>query len=63
LSRYRFYGSDVKKAHGGHRVYGFTIELRPSPEDGGSGGDGFILPPKYIIPTGQEVYSGLRRWF
>ncbi|KAI9025455.1 carboxypeptidase [Hyaloraphidium curvatum] len=58
-----FYGADVKKAHGGHRVYGFTIELRPSPDEGGAGGDGFILPPRFIVPTGQEIWSGLKNWF
>lgn len=58
-----FYGSQVKAKHGGHRTYGFTVELRPSPEEGGNGGEGFILPPKYILPTGREIYSGLKGWF
>ncbi|KAI9219922.1 hypothetical protein BC828DRAFT_439242 [Blastocladiella britannica] len=34
------------------RPYGITIELRPSPE---WWGPGFVLGPKEIIPTGEEI--------
>ncbi|ORZ33415.1 hypothetical protein BCR44DRAFT_122347 [Catenaria anguillulae PL171] len=34
------------------RPYGFTIELRPSPE---WWGPGFVLDKKEIIPTGEEI--------
>lgn len=33
------------------KVYSITIELRP---DRFVGGGGFILHPRYIVPTGEE---------
>ncbi len=46
-----FYDTEVAKKFG-HRVYGFTIELRPK---NAFGAGGFILPPDQIIPTGEEL--------
>ncbi|KAJ3085095.1 hypothetical protein HK102_000323 [Quaeritorhiza haematococci] len=49
-----FYGKEVNEFLGGHkRLYAYTIELRPSADDGGWGGEGFILPPEQIVPTGE----------
>ncbi|KXS21433.1 hypothetical protein M427DRAFT_40957 [Gonapodya prolifera JEL478] len=60
-----FYSVDVGKKttedRGGNgRVYGFTIELRPSANEGGWGGDGFILPPESIIPVGEEIWAAMK---
>ncbi|RKP25200.1 hypothetical protein SYNPS1DRAFT_10169, partial [Syncephalis pseudoplumigaleata] len=38
------------------RPYSYCIELRPS---NAFGGQGFILPPDQIIPTGKEIYAAL----
>lgn len=54
-----FYGRQVL-SRTGHRVYGYTIELRPGEN---RGGDGFVLPPDEIVPTAEEVWGGLKRWF
>jgi len=35
--------------------YSFTLELRPGPY----ASNGFILPQRQIIPTGEEVWSGI----
>lgn len=35
--------------------YAYTLELRPGPY----ANNGFVLPTKQIIPTGEEVYSGV----
>ncbi|KAJ3015041.1 hypothetical protein HKX48_004814 [Thoreauomyces humboldtii] len=42
------------------RIYAFAIELRPT--DGGSSGDGFVLAPSQIIPTGKEIYASVVSW-
>ena len=40
---------------GTEAIYTFTYELRPR-----SGSDnGFILDPKFIIPTAEEVWAGV----
>ncbi|RKO93859.1 hypothetical protein BDK51DRAFT_32941 [Blyttiomyces helicus] len=49
-----FYGDEVNKWLAGRRLYAYTIELRPSANEGGWGGQGFILPPEQIIPTGSR---------
>jgi hypothetical protein len=46
-----FYDDEVYEEFG-HRVYGYTIELRP---EGNRGATGFILPPSEIVPTGEEI--------
>lgn len=51
-----FYGNEVFTKFG-HRVYGYTIELRPK---NAFGGQGFILPPSEIIPTGEEIFAAMR---
>ncbi|KAJ3161682.1 hypothetical protein HDU86_006452 [Geranomyces michiganensis] len=42
------------------RIYALTIELRPS--DGGIGGQGFVLDPSQILPTGKEIYAAVTYW-
>jgi len=37
-------------------IYTYTYEVRP---DGGTE-NGFILDPKYIIPTAEEVWAGIK---
>ena len=37
------------------KVYSYTQELRPSNAMGG----GFVLPPRFILPTGIENYFGM----
>ena len=51
-----FYGDEVAAAFGRH-VYGYTIELRPS---GNQGGNGFVLPPDQIIPVGEEIFAAMK---
>ncbi|KAI3638712.1 hypothetical protein MIR68_003210 [Amoeboaphelidium protococcarum] len=51
-----FYASeDVKKRYDGQRIYGFTIELRPRTMWEG----GFIISPRQIVPTGEEIYNAM----
>ncbi|KAJ3043018.1 hypothetical protein HDV00_005925 [Rhizophlyctis rosea] len=57
-----FYGKEVTKWLGGKHLYAYTIELRPSANEGGWGGQGFILPPEQIVPTGQEVVKAVKWW-
>lgn len=49
-----FYSDEVFEAFG-HRVYGYTIELRPKSMLEG----GFVMDPKYIIPTGEELFEAI----
>lgn len=37
----------------------FAIELQPSPRSR-KVSEGFILPTKYILPTSQETWTGIR---
>ncbi|KAJ3277722.1 hypothetical protein HK104_003036 [Borealophlyctis nickersoniae] len=53
-----WYSTKVNTFLSDHRLYSFTIELRPS----GSASQGFILPPAEIKPTGQEVWAALKWW-
>ncbi|KAJ3110427.1 hypothetical protein HDU96_006624 [Phlyctochytrium bullatum] len=53
-----FYDEDVQKWLPDRRLYAYTIELRPSPEETW-GNQGFILPPDQIIPTGEEIYEAV----
>ena len=50
-----FYDEEVASKFG-HHVYGYTLELRP---DKGLGGSGFVLPPREIIPTGEEIFAAM----
>jgi len=44
-----FYGAGSKQS-----VYGISIELSPSADEG-MGNDGFILPPERIIPVSESI--------
>jgi len=44
-----FYDTDATNSNKGYRAAGFTIELRDT------GSYGFVLPPQFIIPNGQEI--------
>ncbi|KAJ3340307.1 hypothetical protein HDU93_007148 [Gonapodya sp. JEL0774] len=60
-----FYSADVGKKvtedrDNKGRVYGYTIELRPSAAEGGWGGAGFILPPESILPVGEEIWAAMK---
>ncbi|KAJ3055108.1 hypothetical protein HK097_011483 [Rhizophlyctis rosea] len=57
-----FYGKEVTKWLEGRHLYAYTIELRPSANEGGWGGQGFILPPEQIVPTGQEIVKAVKWW-
>ena len=52
-----FYAGKEVSGSFGHHVYGYTIELRPK---SAFGGQGFILPPSEIIPTGEEIVAAFR---
>jgi hypothetical protein len=41
-------GAMVDFFYGEKKIYGYTIELRPT------GAPGFVLPPQFINPTGKE---------
>ena len=49
-----FYSDEVLEKVG-RRAYGYTIELRPRSMFEG----GFVMDPKYIIPTGEELYEAM----
>jgi murein tripeptide amidase MpaA len=52
-----FYEDEVLEKFG-HRVYGYTIELRPT----GFSSSGFILHPRFIIPVGKEIYPAVQHF-
>lgn len=50
-------GVSVDHAYGHHRIpIGYTYEMRGN---GPYGNFGFVLPPQWIIPNGQEVMVSL----
>ena len=51
-----FYESEAVRERMGQRVYGYTIELRPA---SAMGAGGFLLSPKEIIPTGEEIFPAV----
>ncbi|KAJ3214062.1 hypothetical protein HDU67_002106 [Dinochytrium kinnereticum] len=53
-----FYDDDVQKWLPDRRLYAYTIELRPSADETW-GNQGFILPPEFIVPTGEEIYASM----
>ncbi|KAI8849328.1 hypothetical protein BC829DRAFT_392025 [Chytridium lagenaria] len=53
-----FYDDQVQTWLPDRRLYAYTIELRPSPDETW-GNQGFILPPEQIIPTGEEIYNSV----
>ncbi|KAJ3300937.1 hypothetical protein HDU76_005955 [Blyttiomyces sp. JEL0837] len=54
-----FYDEDVFNHFPDRRLYAYTIELRPGADEV-SGGEGFILPPEQIIPTGKEILESIK---
>ncbi|KAJ3028002.1 UNVERIFIED_CONTAM: hypothetical protein HDU68_002684 [Siphonaria sp. JEL0065] len=54
-----FYDEEVQEWLPDRRLYAYTIELRPSADEA-NGGQGFILPPEQIIPTGKEIYEAVK---
>lgn len=49
------YGEDATSTNQGYRAIAYTMELRPA-----GANPGFQLPPREIIPTGEENYEGFR---
>ncbi|KAI8817505.1 carboxypeptidase A1-like protein [Fimicolochytrium jonesii] len=41
------------------RIYAFCIELRPG---NAFGNQGFVIDPKQIVPTGEEIWAGVSWW-
>ncbi|KAJ3283216.1 hypothetical protein HDU79_009256, partial [Rhizoclosmatium sp. JEL0117] len=56
-----FYDEEVQEWLPDRRLYAYTIELRPSADEV-NGGEGFILPPEQIVPTGKEIYEAVK-WY
>jgi len=53
-----YYGTQAFANNKGYRVASYTIELRPT----GTAGGGFELPPREIVPTGQENWAAIKNW-
>jgi len=51
-----YYDEEVKTKFG-HRIYAFTLELRPT-----TAVPGFNLPPDQIIPSGEELVPAFRQF-
>lgn len=51
-----YYDEEVKTSLG-HRIYAYTLELRPS-----TAVPGFNLPPDQIIPSGQELVPAFKEF-
>jgi len=51
-----YYGNQSFAGNQGYRVASYTVELRPV------GAPGFELPPREIIPTGEENWVAIRNW-
>lgn len=40
--------------------YSYILECRPDAQNGGTGGAGFILDASEIVPSGQEIWAGIK---
>ncbi|TPX59144.1 hypothetical protein PhCBS80983_g02677 [Powellomyces hirtus] len=58
IDLYQTTGSSTDYWYTQRRIYSFCIELRPN----SASGNGFILPPAQIIPTGKEIWESLKWW-